>query len=164
MSDKENENIDNGYSILLEETEIKKTKFNKYNRHTKVCEKFDKEKIKIKRNGKFINAYDYTQSGREGTEIYATLKKYNGNMELTQAEMKTAARELSGEISAIGDLRTVLDNKIKCNEIWENLNPKIKKEFNNNIDEFLANGENWAKNLVETEINKRKNKKEENKE
>ena len=84
-------------------------------------------------------------------------------MELTQAEMKTAAKELSGEISAIGDLRTVLDNKIKCNKIWENLNPKIKKEFNNNIDEFLANGENWAKNLVETEI-KRKNKKEENKE
>ena len=77
--------------------------------------------------------------------------------------MKNAARELTGEISAIGDLRSVLDNKNKCNEIWENLSPKIKKEFNNDIDEFLANGENWAKNLVETEINK-KSKKEENKE
>lgn len=164
MTNEKNENTDNGYSIELEETETKKTKFKKYNRHTKVCEKFDKEKVKIKRNGKFINAYDYTQSGREGTEIYETLKKYNGNMELTLTEMKNAARELTGEISAIGDLRSVLDNKNKCNEIWENLSPKIKKEFNNNIDDFLANGENWAKNLVETEINKRKSKKEENKE
>ena len=41
MTDEKNENTDNGYSIELEETEIKKTKFKKYNRHTKVCEKFD---------------------------------------------------------------------------------------------------------------------------
>lgn len=165
MSDKENENIDNGYSIQLEETETKKTKFRKYNRHTKVCEKFDKEKIKIKRKGKFINAFDYTQSGREGTEIYKTLDKYNGNLELTLAEMKNAATEIAGDLSNIGDLRNVLDKAKKYNETWSNLDPRIKKEFNNDINNFLDNGEKWAKNLVNKELEKRNlNKKEEKKE
>lgn len=152
------ENQDIGYNIIENSKEIKKTPFNKYNKRVRIQENFNKEKITIKRNGKFINAFDYTQSGREGTEIYATLDKYNKNLQMTKQTMETNAKKLYGDIGEIGDLQTIMNNAKKCERLWNNLDSNIKKEFDNNIDNFVNNAEEWTKNYIKKEFEKRKNK------
>ncbi len=159
-NEENNHNIDCGCEVCEKTIEIKKTPFKKFNKYTEFSKKFDKEKIKIKRNGKYVNAYDYAQSNRTGTEIYATLEKYNGNLKMTQDAMKNYALELRGNIGEIGDLQTVLNNKIKAEQIWENMPEKIKKQFNYSMNDFLENGETWVKNMIEEKKKSLKSKKE----
>lgn len=77
---------------------------------------------------------------------------------MTKQAMETNAKKLYGDIGEIGDLQTIMNNAKKCERLWNNLDSNIKKEFDNNIDNFVNNAEEWTKNYIKKEFEKRKNK------
>lgn len=107
---------------------------------------FDKEKIVFEKQGKKINVYDFIQEGREDTEIYPTLEKYGciDKMMLNREDIFANYTEIQG----LKDLRGLKELEIKSKQMFYNLPPEIRQEFDNDINKFTKNGEKYLKEKV----------------
>lgn len=118
------------------------------NRRTRkrMSQTFDKEKIILKKAGETINVYDFIQSNREDTELKATLEKY-GCIPTTNIDLNKTA----GDFTQLNDMRTMIEQQKKAIEMWNALPVKVRQSFNNNINDFVENGEKWIQNKIKEE-------------
>ena len=150
MSKVENENTDKGVEIVRSYTTLQ-TGFSGLDTVPKIAKKFNTENINVVRKGKKINVQDWIDSNREGTEIKEVLKKYSGDYTLTAQEMARNRQAIGDALGDIKDLKDYLDQTKKAKELWDGLHGNIKEIFHNNISEFVANGEKWAKGLKDAD-------------
>lgn len=112
----------------------------------KKAQKFDKSKITLTKAGKTYNVYDKIQEGREDTEIYPTLEKY-GCID----RMMLDKQGVYADFQNFNDLRDLKDQQNMATNMFYALPLETRKEFNNNINTFVKEGEKWLKNKIETE-------------
>ena len=112
----------------------------------KKAQKFDKSKITLTKAGKTFNVYDKIQEGREDTEIYPTLEKY-GCID----RMMLNKEGVYADFQNFNDLRDLKDQQNMATNMFYNLPLETRKEFNNNINTFVKEGEKWLKNKIEAE-------------
>lgn len=123
-----------------------KPQFKFMNWRERKAQKFDKSKIFLTKAGKTYNVYDKIQEGREDTEIYPTLEKY-GCID----RMMLDTHGVYADFQNFNDLRDLKDQQNMATNMFYNLPLETRKEFNNNINTFLKEGENWLKNKIEAE-------------
>lgn len=111
---------------------------------------FDKENITLTKANKTFNVYDYIQEGREDTEIEPTLKKYGCIP--TIREDNEALYQSFGEYK---DLRGVLDQKIKAEQMFYSLPVETREKFGNDINKFTKEGGTYVKKIIDAEIAKK---------
>lgn len=99
--------------------------------------------------GKKIAIQDYIEAGREDTEIYPTLEKYG-----CLTRMERTPSQIYGDFTEYNDLRGNLEKAKKIKDMWNQLDTTIKNEFNNDMNEFIDRGMEWAKNKIEEETKK----------
>lgn len=104
---------------------------------------FDKNNIFIEKNGKKINVYQMIQENREDTEIYKVLEKY-GCID----KIKVDEKSIYADLTAITDLRGVVTQQKKADELWKSLPVEFRKEFANSKENFLENGEKYLKKII----------------
>lgn len=95
------------------------------------------------RNGKKINLFQQIQEANIDTEIYPTLEKY-GCID----KINTNVNAVFGDMTEYKNLRDFQQKEQKLNEMWNNLDINIRKEFGNDKYEFANKGENWIKNKI----------------
>ena len=110
---------------------------------------FDKTQIFLTKAGKKFNVYDKIQEAREDTEIIPTLKKYGciDPMELNH-------HAVYGDFREFNDLRTLKEQQIKANNMFYNLPLETRQKFNNDINQFMKDGEKYIKKLIDIDIEK----------
>lgn len=126
-----------------------KPKFKFLDWRERKAQKFDKSKIMLTKAGKTYNIYDKIQEGREDTEIYPTLEKY-GCID----RMMLDTQGVYADFQNFNDLRDLKDQQNLATNMFYNLPVETRKEFNNNINTFIKEGENWLKKKIEAEKNK----------
>lgn len=112
---------------------------------------YDKE-VKITKAGKTFKMYDSIQEANVDTDIYEVAKKYGmegSEKESAETYMAKNLSQISEEMQNYTDLRSVLDKKIAAQNMWQELPIDIRKQFNNDMNEFMDNGPEWIKNLIE---------------
>ncbi len=119
------------------------------NRGNSKGQDFNKDEIFVIKAGKKINCYEEIQKNRDDTEIYPTLEKYGclERMQLTVNDAESLYADLTGQKF---ELRDILNQQKKANEMWENLPLDVRREFNHSKKEFLTKGKEWLKNKIET--------------
>lgn len=115
----------------------------------KKSQTFDKSKITLTKAGKTYNVYDKIQEGREDTEIYPTLEKY-GCID----RMILDKQGVYANFQNFNDLRDIKDQQNMATNMFYNLPLETRKEFNNDINRFIKEGEKWLKNKIEAELPK----------
>lgn len=131
---------------------------NEYSRWSKIRERSlstgqtFKEDPKIKRNGKMVSLKEYTNTASIDTNIYDVMTKYNGDKTLTAEAMKSTAMYISEEMAEIKSMSDALNRTLAAKKAWTKLPLEIRKEFANNMQNFLVNGKAWAENKIK-EIN-----------
>lgn len=123
-----------------------KPQFEFMNWREKKSQKFDKSKITLTKAGKTYNVYDKIQEAREDTEIYPTLEKY-GCID----RMMLDSQGVYADFQNFNDLRDLKDQQNMATNMFYNLPLETRKEFNNNINTFVKEGEKWLKNKIEEE-------------
>lgn len=123
-----------------------KPQFEFMNWRERKAQKFDKSKITLTKAGKTYNVYDKIQEGREDTEIYPTLEKY-GCID----RMMLDSQGVYADFQNFNDLRDLKDQQNLATNMFYNLPLETRKEFNNNINTFVKEGEKWLKNKIEEE-------------
>lgn len=98
---------------------------------------------KLKKAGKEFDVHDWIQEGREDTEIYATLEKY-GCLD----RMETDANTLYGDMSEISDLRNVIEQAQRADEMWNSLPLELRREFQHNKSLFMENGKDYLEKII----------------
>lgn len=96
--------------------------------------------------GKTERVQDYIEANKTDTEIYECLKKYGC---LKPLEMDYEG--MYGDFTKLADLRGSLDRMHQANEMWRQVPAEIKKEFNNDIHEFVDRGMEWIDNKIKQE-------------
>lgn len=119
------------------------------NRGKSVGQDFDKDEIFVIKAGKKINCYEEIQNNREDTEIYPTLEKYGclDRMQLTVQDATELYADLTGQSF---ELRDLINQQKKAEEMWNNLPLDVRREFNHSKQDFLNNGTKWLKNKIDT--------------
>ena len=123
-----------------------KPQFDYMNWRERKAQKFDKSKITLTKAGKTYNIYDKIQEGREDTEIYPTLEKY-GCID----RMMLNKQGVYADFKNFNDLRDLKDQQNMATNMFYNLPLETRKEFNNDINTFVKEGEKWLKNKIEAE-------------
>lgn len=96
--------------------------------------------------GKTIDIQEYIEAGREDTEIYPCLEKYG-----CLKPLERTPSEIYGDFTQYNDLRGNMEKAKKIKEMWNNIDNKVKNEFNNDMNEFIDRGMSWAKSKVDAE-------------
>lgn len=96
--------------------------------------------------GKEIDIQEYIEEGRVDTEIYPCLEKYG-----CLKPLERTPSEIYGDFTEYNDLRGNLEKAKKIKDMWANIDTKIKNEFNNDMNEFIDRGMQWAKGQIEAE-------------
>lgn len=120
--------------------------FEKFKRTSERKEQsFDLE-FEIEKAGKKYNLYQSIQDARPDTEIYPALEKYGciDRLILDSQGVYTDLTQIKG-------LRNEIEKVEKAKVLWQQLPYEIKNHFNNNIAEFMDNGETWLKNKIAEE-------------
>lgn len=97
--------------------------------------------------GKKYVFYDVIQAAREDTEIYPTLEKY-GCLDPIMINKQNLYADLT---SLKTDLRSLTEQNMRADELWNQLPGKIKAQFDNSRDLFMKDGEAWLKSEIEKE-------------
>ena len=118
------------------------------NRGNSKGQEFNKDEIFVIKAGKKINCYEEIQNNREDTEIYPTLEKYGclDRMQLSIQDATALYADLTGQKF---ELRDMINQQKKADEMWENLPLDTRREFNHSKQEFLNNGAKWLKNKID---------------
>lgn len=93
--------------------------------------------------GKEEKVQDYIEANKTDTEIYECLEKYGC---LKPLEMDYEGRY--DDFTAMNDLRSSLDKKIAAENMWKQIPAEIKKQFNNDMHEFVDRGAEWLKKEI----------------
>ena len=93
--------------------------------------------------GKEIDIQEYIEANREDTEIYPTLEKYG-----TLKPLERSYEDIYGDFQEYNDLRTCLDKAKKSKDMWDQMPQEFKHQFNNDINEFIDRGMEWAQNEI----------------
>ena len=123
-----------------------KQKFEHFEWREKKQQNFDKEKITLTKAGETFNVYDKIQENTEDTEIYKTLEKYGciENIPMVPGRVYAQFEELNG-------LRDLKEQQILAENMFYNLPLETRQKFNNNMNQFVKDGEKYVKKLMETE-------------
>lgn len=100
----------------------------------------------FKKFGKEIDIQEYIEAGRPDTEIYPCLEKYG-----CLKPLERTPSEIYADCTEYNDLRTTIEKGRKLKEIWANMPTKIKNQFNNDPNEFIDRGMEWAKNEMQNQ-------------
>lgn len=103
-------------------------------------------KPKFTKYGKEIDIQEYIEAGRPDTEIYPCLEKYG-----CLKPLERTPSEIYADCTEYNDLRTTIEKGRKLKEIWANMPTKIKNQFNNDPNEFIDRGMDWAKGQIKKE-------------
>ena len=57
--------------------------------------------------------------------------------------------DIYGDFTEFKDLRSMHDQQIKANEMFYKLPLEVRQHFNNNISQFMQDGENWLKQQMQ---------------
>ena len=93
--------------------------------------------------GKEYDIQEYIEASREDTEIIPCLEKYG-----CLKPMELNAQGLYGDFTKYNDLRSTMEKKIQIENMWNQLDTKVKNEFNNDMNEFIDRGMEWAERKV----------------
>lgn len=94
--------------------------------------------------GKEYDIQEYIEASRDDTEIIPTLEKY-GCID----RMVVNAEGLYGDFTEYNDLRTSLEKKKQIENMWNQLPTDVKNDFNNDMNEFIDRGMEWAKRKMD---------------
>lgn len=108
-------------------------------------------KPKFKKFGKEIDIQEYIEAGRDDTEIYPCLEKYG-----CLKPLERTPSEIFADCTEYNDLRTTIEKGRKLKEIWANMPNHIKNKFNNDPNEFIDRGMDWAKKEMQKEVEAKK--------
>ena len=106
---------------------------------------------KIKRFGEERDIYDMIQEARADTEIYPTLEKYGCLDRITR---DTAA--IYGDFTEIKELRNVIEQSNKAEELWKSLPLDMREHFQNNKELFMEGAEEYLTNKIKEQEEKNK--------
>lgn len=112
---------------------------------------FNKENIVLNKKGKTFNVYDWIQENREDTEIEPTLKKYG----CIPNEMLNK-QGVYDDFTVYGDLRGVQEQMKMAKNMFYSLPLETRQKFNNNIDTFVKEGQQYVKGLIDAELEQKK--------
>ncbi len=102
--------------------------------------KFGNPKITI--GGKQRDLREMIHENAKDTGIYEQIDKYGLNP-IQEISVEEAVMDFT---SIAGDLRTSLEKGMAAKQQWGQLPKEIRKEFNNDINEFMQNGAQWMAN------------------
>lgn len=99
--------------------------------------------IEIK--GAKIKVRDWINENNTDCEIYETLEKYGiiNVRKMNDEELKAIASEIGNM-----NLMEAMDRLKEGEKIWKDLPLEMRKEFNNDVEEFIKNGEKWVKEKI----------------
>ncbi len=108
-------------------------------------------KPKFKKYGKEIDIQEYIEAGRDDTEIYPCLEKYG-----CLKPLERTPSEIYADCTEYNDLRSTIEKGRKLKEIWANMPNHIKNKFNNDPNEFIDRGMDWAKKEMDKQTAEQK--------
>lgn len=129
--------------------------FNFMKRRKRMSQSFDKDNITLTKAGKTFNVYDKIQEGREDTEIYPTLEKY-GCID----RMMLDHQGIYDDFTRYGTLRDLKEQQKMAEQMFYDLPIETRQVFNNDINQFMKDGQKYVKKLVDADIAKAKEKEE----
>lgn len=100
---------------------------------------------KLIKCGKEFDVREWINSGREDTEIYPTLEKY-GCID----RMKLDVEGVFGDFTEMKDMRSLIEQAQKADEMWHNLPMEVREHFQNNKQLFVEGGEKYLKDIIES--------------
>lgn len=109
----------------------------------KYAQEFDRKKIEFKRNGKMVNLYDWIQEQNQDLEVYEVLEKGK-----TLDSMQKNVEQIYGDMREANSLRNICDRKVAVNNIFETLPHQVRRIFNNDLNNFIENGEQYFADLA----------------
>lgn len=105
--------------------------------------------------GKVINWKKFTQENNKDLNIYEVLEKYDGKY---VNRLKYDPEIEKAEIDHTLTLDKVFDRQQRLKEQFLNLPLEVRKEFNNDINEFTDRGQTWLDEKVKVIQKERKEK------
>lgn len=135
---------------MAEKTAIQLTKEKRNKKKPK--QKFGGETIK--RKGKEVNLREWVQSNAEGTNLYETLETTGAIRIQQKTDISEIAQIFQGQ-----DKRTIMEHIEKVKSEWKTLDKSIRKEFDNDVNKFIENGQKWVGAKIKEMENITKNKK-----
>jgi TusA-related sulfurtransferase len=92
--------------------------------------------------GQKINIKEWINENNTDCEIYETLEKYGiiNVRKIDDAEIKKIASEIGNM-----NLMEAMEKMKEGERIWINLPLETRKEFNNDVEEFITRGNDWIK-------------------
>lgn len=106
-------------------------------------------KIKVHRGGKDLIVDEWIQSGRDGTNIYEVMDKFNIDAGKALSRMGLGEiQAISDDVTKIGRLQDILMREKRAIEHWESLPLDIRQQFGNSRHEFAKNGSKWLQNKI----------------
>lgn len=105
--------------------------------------------------GKVINWKKFTQENNVDLDIYEVREKYDGQY---VNRLKYDPEIGKVEIDHTMTLEKVYERNKAIKNQWLNLPLEIRKEFDNDINNFIDNGQKWLNNKVEKIVKERQAK------
>lgn len=109
---------------------------------------------KIIMGGKQKDLRRMIEKNAEDTGIYEQIDKYGLNP-IAEIPIEEAIQDFT---QVAGDLRSSIERGMIAKQKWTELPKEIRKEFNNDINEFMINGFDWMqkqKEKITAERNRR---------
>lgn len=147
-----------GVTRVLHKSKMLQTPSEKYRK--KITQVFDKSKIEVTKAGVTYNVNDKIQEFEPQTNFYKVMEDYNCTPDQAMERMKGNFTELKGIIDQGKSYAEHLMEVNRAKEQFEALPVKIKQQFNNNVEEFLINGEKFLKEHFAQEMQQKEETKE----
>lgn len=143
-----------GVKSVIHSKKFEKTNSQKYRRKT--TQSFDPTKIMVTQKGVTFNVYDKIQEFEPSTNFYKVLETYNCTKDEAVERMKGRFTELK-EVVDLG--KSYAEHLMEINKAkaeFDALPVQVKQKFDNNIINFIENGEKWLNSEFQkiSEINK----------
>lgn len=129
------------------ETKNEKTPFSRWNIN-RISKQAFTENPKIRIAGKEIDMREYQNENARDTKIYEVLEKYNGDLKMTQEQLNKHYVALNDELAQINNLADAHKIINEGTKVWNSLDINIRKEFGNNVHNFIKNGETWLNKKI----------------
>lgn len=112
-------------------------------------------KAVVEQAGKKINWKKFTQENNVDLDIYEVREKYDGQY---ANRLKYDAEIEKAEIDHTMTLEKVYERNKAIRNQWLSLPLEVRKEFDNDINNFTDNGQKWLNDKVQKIVQERKEK------
>lgn len=130
-----------GVKRVIHSKKFEKTNSQKYRRKT--TQTFDPAKIMVTQKGVTYNVYDRIQEFEPSTNFYKVLETYNCTKDEAVERMKGRFTELKEVVDMGKSYAEHLMEINKAKAEFDALPVSVKQKFDNNIINFIENGEAW---------------------